>query len=495
VLAHLETTNDNREVPIGLYREALTEMTQHWGGKRADLAKVIEGWSDLLMMIFTNEYPYCEVTRVQSPLIFEFLVSVTNYEGNEDPVALLVSIQEFYTRFILGDDDDAIDVGRRALDHTRRMFGVRDKTTALATFVFAGAVYRTGNLEETESLLLDSLSIANETLGEKHYVVAAIKYFLGDLYAEQGKLDLAEPLLRDAVAISSKTVSEVYLELVVRGMKRLASLLREREQFAEAEQVDREADVLLAGRLWWGYQLYRGREEHEKARSVLQSALLLFSLDYQTDENGFPLTEMFEKTLFLQQATVAYFKNDRTRIEAVLQTIENRFPNDMLCQKAVHFRHLQKPPIPSVAVVLPEEIRTIGVSELEFEAASVSLGKPMRDQVPIVGAGTCFLQVDDEFFARGLFASAPSRYVVRLNDRWKRFRTQYGVQDGHPGRVVFVVRGDDQEIFRSPTITDNRIRQINLDVSGINLLELTVETIDEDGEIAWSVWMSPTLER
>ena len=78
---------------------------------------------------------------------------------------------------------------------------------------------------------------------------------------------------------------------------------------------------------------------------------------------------------------------------------------------------------------------------------------------------------------------------------WKQLRTGYGLQDGHPGSVVFVVRGDGRELFRSDTVADHELRRIELDVSGVKLLELSVEDAGNGATSDWGVWIAPELAR
>jgi len=60
---------------------------------------------------------------------------------------------------------------------------------------------------------------------------------------------------------------------------------------------------------------------------------------------------------------------------------------------------------------------------------------------------------------------------------------------------VFVVRGDGKELFRSPVIRDHRLRRLEVDVSGVHILELIVEDGGDGGNSDWGLWIEPTLER
>jgi hypothetical protein len=101
--------------------------------------------------------------------------------------------------------------------------------------------------------------------------------------------------------------------------------------------------------------------------------------------------------------------------------------------------------------------------------------------------------VGGKFFEQGLYAHAPSKHELELEGKWARFRSAYGLQDGHPGSVVFVVRGDDKELFRSPLVKDQALRKLDVDVQGVNSLELSVEDGGDGNHGDWGVWIWPQL--
>ncbi len=67
--------------------------------------------------------------------------------------------------------------------------------------------------------------------------------------------------------------------------------------------------------------------------------------------------------------------------------------------------------------------------------------------------------------------------------------------DGHGGSVVFVVRGDGKDLFRSEKITDRKSRETTVDIAGIETLELIVKDAGNGNSDDWEVWTAPTLER
>ena len=58
-----------------------------------------------------------------------------------------------------------------------------------------------------------------------------------------------------------------------------------------------------------------------------------------------------------------------------------------------------------------------------------------------------------------------------------------------------MVRGDGKELFRSPVIKDHQSRQVDVDVSGVGVLELVTEDGNDGANADWGVWLEPRLER
>ena len=132
---------------------------------------------------------------------------------------------------------------------------------------------------------------------------------------------------------------------------------------------------------------------------------------------------------------------------------------------------------------------------MKFRTATVGWGRPLFDEVLIESPGYCFLQVAGEWFEHGLFAHAPASHELDLNRTWKRFQASFSLQDGHDGSVVFVVKGDGRELFRSPTIRDHQRRSLDLDISQITSLTLVVEDGGDGTNGDWGVWLQPQVGR
>jgi len=221
-----------------------------------------------------------------------------------------------------------------------------------------------------------------------------------------------------------------------------------------------------------------------------------FPFDYQVDGQGRPNIDVFRYSLPLAEAVEAYAAGDKQRAVALARDLEQRFRDaEEPRAKAAHLRALLEPVAPQAPAKVPATVKSVSLSQLEFKTATVGWGRPLRDQVLVEHPGQCFLQVGARFFASGLYAHAPSRYEFDLGGKWQRLSAGYGLQDGHAGSAVFVVRGDGRELFRSPLVRDHRLRELSVNAAGVARLELLVEDGGDGTSGDWGVWLAPRLER
>ena len=220
-----------------------------------------------------------------------------------------------------------------------------------------------------------------------------------------------------------------------------------------------------------------------------------FTVDYEVNAQGEVDPGVF-LGLMLPEAIRALAVGDRSRAQAIAESISQKSePESTTGRKAKHLLTLlEATPLISPADV-PESQKSISLTDLEFDEESVGWRRPMRDCVPVENGGTCFLEAGGKFAERGLYAHAPSRYAIKIGKTWKRLTADLGVQAGHPGSVVFVVRGDDRELFRSDTVNDQKLHSLDLDIAGVDTLELIVENAGNGNAADWGVWLEPTLKR
>ena len=140
---------------------------------------------------------------------------------------------------------------------------------------------------------------------------------------------------------------------------------------------------------------------------------------------------------------------------------------------------------------IPEEYKQFYLDYAKFESQKVGWSR--------MTTGSFFdgslLQLEGRGYANGICAHAPSSVTTKLDGKWKTLKTAYGLQDGGTGSVVFVVKGDGKELFRSALVKDHVRRDAEIDVEGVNTLELVTEDGGDGNRSDHSIWIEPILTR
>jgi hypothetical protein len=61
--------------------------------------------------------------------------------------------------------------------------------------------------------------------------------------------------------------------------------------------------------------------------------------------------------------------------------------------------------------------------------------------------------------------------------------------------VVFVIKTDGKQVFRSAAIHGSEHPRYDIDLTGVNQLELLVENAQTKNGCNWALWLDPTLFR
>ena len=221
------------------------------------------------------------------------------------------------------------------------------------------------------------------------------------------------------------------------------------------------------------------------------------AVNYTVDENGPDLSPINAIVPNLK-VVLLYHAKDEKGLNDLFSEIRSQNQNISLNDKTLlrKIRHasLLLNPL-EVNFRKPSEIRggskTFSLSLAKFDDAKTGWGPARRDEVP----EDVFLSVGGEFFDSGLYAHATSQYKYDLGGHWSKLKFGYGLQDGHSGSVVFVVRGDGKELFRSDLVKDHILQRHEVTIKDIKTLEMIVEDGGNGSNSDWGVWIEPTLER
>ena len=147
---------------------------------------------------------------------------------------------------------------------------------------------------------------------------------------------------------------------------------------------------------------------------------------------------------------------------------------------------------------VPASVTSLRLGDTAPELAEVGWLKPASNRVPTNTEMTSPLLDSGKIYTTGLYAHAPSRYVFNLAGKWNRLRGEAGLHTALHNRaygVVFVIKTDGHEVFRSSPIRGATRPRYNLDVTGVKTLELIVEKAVEQNGGNWGLWLDPTLSR
>ncbi len=221
-----------------------------------------------------------------------------------------------------------------------------------------------------------------------------------------------------------------------------------------------------------------------------------FSFIYEIDREGMPHALSLLEAPWLTEAYAAYQSGDKQRMAKLVTEAKGAAPEaKTLHRKIAHYQKLQAAKEPIALDSLPAETKTVLLADVKFSAAATGWGPPVRNQVSGNGDASGLLEVGSQFFESGLYAHAPARHVFDLGGGWKTLETKFGMQDRHAGSVVFVIKADGKELFRSEPIKDHKLREATVSVVGVKRLELVVENAGDGNSSDWGVWIEPQLSR
>ena len=137
------------------------------------------------------------------------------------------------------------------------------------------------------------------------------------------------------------------------------------------------------------------------------------------------------------------------------------------------------------------DVKEVSLCDLRPERAKVGWRTPAYDYSPedlLVYRGS---RIERRF----IYAHAPSSYSWLLDGRWKRFSATCALGNGYDGSVVFVVKVDGVERWRSGLIQGDAQKRCDLDIKGARSLELLVEDGGDNYNRDHGFWFSPVLTR
>jgi hypothetical protein len=206
----------------------------------------------------------------------------------------------------------------------------------------------------------------------------------------------------------------------------------------------------------------------------------------------------WEQRKAVEPVAACVARNNLDDARAALETLEKSSAPEsakLIARKLVETLQNEPKPVPAKAT---PTLTRLALGDAQAKVAEVGWLKPAANRIPQSDEIQSALLDSGKLYATGLFAHSPSRYVFELGGKWKRLRGEAGlhsVHQGHAYGVVFVIKTDGKEAFRSPTIRGTESPAYDIDVAGAKTLELIVEKATQQNGANWGLWLEPTLFR
>lgn len=148
-------------------------------------------------------------------------------------------------------------------------------------------------------------------------------------------------------------------------------------------------------------------------------------------------------------------------------------------------------------VDVPPQATECALGDARPLEAEVGWLKPASNRIPSNSQISSPLLDSCELHATGLYAHAPSRYVFDLGAKWKELSGEAGLHTLQQpyGSVVFIIKADGRELFRSATIRGAKKVAYKVKVEGVQKLELLVDPAGNGNGNDWGLWLDPMLRR
>lgn len=145
-----------------------------------------------------------------------------------------------------------------------------------------------------------------------------------------------------------------------------------------------------------------------------------------------------------------------------------------------------------VAAERPAATECVMLAACRPAEARVGWLRPAYDHIPRREA---VIESAGRFYESGIYAHAPALHRYDLAGKWVRLRGACGLPTQSGGSVVFVIRADGKEVFRSPRLEPGRTADYDVDLAGATTLELATEDGGDGNGADWGLWLGPELVR
>ena len=217
------------------------------------------------------------------------------------------------------------------------------------------------------------------------------------------------------------------------------------------------------------------------------------SIPFEVDSEGKVDVSSYRTGLTLRPVVQSVKRRDATAAMLELERLEKtssdhpQVPHDIDIARSLVGSLSLQPTVP------PSEIDAsqVWISEAASKSAKVGWLRPMLNRLP---EDPVLIRIAGKTFARGLYAHAPSNYTYELGEKWDNLTGYAGLADTHGGTVVFVIKGDGRELWRSERTSEGDLHRFEVSVTGVRELSLIVDDAGDGNGADWGVWGDVKLD-
>ena len=215
------------------------------------------------------------------------------------------------------------------------------------------------------------------------------------------------------------------------------------------------------------------------------------SWSFAVDKDGKPDLDCIRLPLLMEGAIAAAVGGDAKAFEAEATRLRQS-PDPAVARI---LPSLEQSLAPDASLKAPSELaagqtRELALAGCRTERQRVGWGRPTRNRLPEMPG---LLVAGGRAWATGLYAHAPASHAWEIGGKWGRLRGQAGLAAGHDGSVLFVIRGDGRELWRSPLVKDGKLVTYDVDLAGVRQLELATDPGPDGNGSDWALWLEPML--
>ena len=221
------------------------------------------------------------------------------------------------------------------------------------------------------------------------------------------------------------------------------------------------------------------------------------SIEFKTNSSGSPLLiQGIREKIIFKPILKAKLKGDEKGVDKLLRNLEagNNSQSISFLSNNIKLMNLNANKSPSE---IPDDVTSIFLSQTKWSKAYTGYNSPRNNSIHEDNhySPWPFLTSSTHIHRFGLYAHANSEYEYNLGGKWKKLTGKYSLKKDMKGSVIFIIKGDGKELFNSGTVTDGHEKAYEINIEGINTIQLIVNDANNGKNSDWGQWLSPQLIR